>query len=269
MIPIRDRLPRRRAPLVNYLLILLNVVAFLWESSVIAPGYPPQRLLLHWGLVPARLLADPIGHGYTVLTSMFLHDPTNWLHIGGNMLFLWIFGDNVEDALGHGRYLVFYLLSGLAAAGAQMLLDPGSTVPMVGASGAIAGVLAAYATLYPRAPVTVINPIFLLWFFFGIFLELPAWVVIGEFFLVNLYNGFGAVGRGASSGVAFFAHLGGFVAGLILVRLFLDEPRGRDHDRWQGFRSPPRRPPGGFWAERPSRPKYNSPPQSPHRPWDG
>jgi membrane associated rhomboid family serine protease len=131
---------------------------------------------------------------------------------------------------------------------------------MVGASGAIAGVLAAYATLYPRAPVTVINPIFLLWFFFGIFLELPAWVVIGEFFLVNLYNGFGAVGREASTGVAFFAHLGGFVAGLILVRLFLDEPRGRDHDRWEGFRPPTRRQPP---------PGYYSPPPPPHRPWDG
>jgi membrane associated rhomboid family serine protease len=260
MIPIRDRLPRRRVPLVNYLLILLNVVAFLWERAVIALGYPPRRLLLDWGLVPARLLAHPIDDASAVITSMFLHDPTSWLHIGGNMLFLWIFGDNVEDTLGRGRYLAFYLLSGMAAAGAQILLDPGSTVPMVGASGAIAGVLAAYATLYPRAPVTVINPIFLLWFFFGIFLELPAWVVIGEFFLVNLYNGFGAVGREASTGVAFFAHLGGFVAGLILVRLFLDEPRGRDHDRWEGFRPPTRRQPP---------PGYYSPPPPPHRPWDG
>jgi membrane associated rhomboid family serine protease len=121
MIPIRDRLPRRRVPLVNYLLILLNVVAFLWERAVIALGYPPRRLLLDWGLVPARLLAHPIDDASAVITSMFLHDPTSWLHIGGNMLFLWIFGDNVEDTLGRGRYLAFYLLSGMAAAGAQIL----------------------------------------------------------------------------------------------------------------------------------------------------
>jgi len=259
MIPIRDRLPRRRVPIVNYLLILLNVAAFMWERAVLALGYPARRLLLDWGLVPARLLAHPFDEASTVLTSMFLHDPTSLLHIGGNMLFLWIFGDNVEDALGRGRYLLFYLLSGVAAAGAQILLDPGSPVPMVGASGAIAGVLAAYATLYPRSPVTVLNPILPAWLFFGIFIDLPAWVVILEFFVVNLINGFSAVGQGVSTGVAFFAHLGGFVAGLILVRLFLQEPRGRDHDRWQGFRPPPRRP----------GPQANYYPPPPHRPWDG
>jgi membrane associated rhomboid family serine protease len=258
MIPIRDRLPRRRVPIVNYLLILLNVLAFIWEQSAIGPRYSMQHLLFEWGLVPGRLLADPIDAAPTILTSMFLHDPGNWIHIGGNMLFLWIFGDNVEDALGRVRYLAFYLLSGLAAAAAQILLDPRSPVPMVGASGAIAGVLAAYASLYPRAPITVINPIFLLWFFFGILIELPAWLVIGEFFVVNLYSSFAAVDRGASTGVAFVAHLGGFVAGLVLVRLFLPERQGRDHDRWEGFRPPPRRPPA----------RYDYPPPS-HRPWDG
>jgi membrane associated rhomboid family serine protease len=267
MIPIRDRLPRRQAPLVNYLLILLNVAAFIGERWVISLGYPERRLLLEWGLVPARLFADPAGQASTVLSSMFLHDPTSFLHIGGNMLFLWIFGDNVEDALGHGRYLAFYLLSGLAAAAGQTFIDPGSLAPMVGASGAIAGVLAAYATLYPRSPITVINPVLPLWLFFGIFIELPAWVVVAEFFLVNLVDGFGAVGRGASTGVAFFAHLGGFVAGLILVRLFLDEPRGRDHDRWGGFRPPPpRRLPARAYHPGDA-PDY--PPPPPHRPWDG
>ena len=222
MIPIRDRLTTRRAPLVNYVLILLNVVAFMWERWVISLGYAPRRLLLDWGLVPGHLVAHPLDEVSTVFTSMFLHDPTSWLHIGGNMLFLWIFGDNVEDALGRGRYFAFYLLCGVSAAGAQMVIDPGSTVPMVGASGAIAGVLAAYGSLYPRSPITVdlVPPLGLL---FGFLIELPAWLIIAEFFVVNLWYGFDAVGRGASTGVAFFAHLGGFVAGLLLVRVF---PRG-------------------------------------------
>lgn len=140
-----------------------------------------------------------------------------------------------------------------------MLIDPGSRVPMVGASGAIAGVLAAYGTLYPRAPITILNPVPLLWLFFGIFLDLPAWVVIGEFFLMNLLYALGMLGGNAPGGVAFFAHLGGFVAGLFLVRLFFDERRGKEHDRWAGFRSPPRRPPPGYY----------SPPPPTHRPWDG
>jgi membrane associated rhomboid family serine protease len=190
---------------------------------------------------------------------MFLHDPSSLWHIGGNMLFLWIFGDNVEDALGRGRYLAFYLLCGVSAAGAQMLIDPGSLVPMVGASGAIAGVLAAYGSLYPRAPITVLNPIPILWLFFGFFLELPAWLVILEFFAVNVWYGFAAVGRGASTGVAFFAHVGGFVAGLFLVRVFAPSGDRRDHDRWTGFRPPPRGPRAG----------YPYPTSYPHRPWDG
>jgi membrane associated rhomboid family serine protease len=189
---------------------------------------------------------------------MFLHDPSSLLHIGGNMLFLWIFGDNVEDALGRGKYLAFYLLCGVSAAGAQILIDPGSLVPMVGASGAIAGILAAYASLYPRSPITVVNPIPILWLFFGILIELPAWAVILEFFVVNVWYGFSAVGRGASTGVAFFAHLGGFVAGLFLVRIFPKSWERRDHDRWEGFRPPLRRPRAG----------YPYPTSYPHRPWD-
>jgi membrane associated rhomboid family serine protease len=259
MLPIRDRLPTRRAPVVNYLLIALNVLVFMWERALIAGRVPARSLLLTWGLVPAELVAHPLDGAVTVLSSMFMHDPSGWFHIGGNMLFLWIFGDNVEDALGRGRYLAFYLLSGLAAAGAQILIDPSSTMPMVGASGAIAGVLAAYGSLYPRAPVTVLNPVLPLWFFFGIFLELPAWVVILEFFLVNLWNGLGAATSASSGGVAFFAHLGGFVAGLFLVRGLLPAQPRRDHDRWQGFRPPPRSPPPGYG--------YRTEP--PHRPWDG
>jgi membrane associated rhomboid family serine protease len=256
MIPIRDRLPRRRAAVVNWLLILLNVAAFLWERYVIVLGYAPRRLLLDWGLVPHLLVRHPVEAAPSIFTSMFLHDPTSVLHIGGNMLFLWIFGDNVEDALGRGRYLAFYLLSGVAAAGAQVVIDPASTVPMVGASGAIAGVLAAYVTLYPRAPVTVVNPIPILWLFWGLFIELPAWIVILEFFFLNLWRGFGSLGQGASGGIAFFAHIGGFVAGLFLVHVFLPERGRRDHDRWEGFRPPPRTPPPRYYY--PTRPS----------PWD-
>jgi membrane associated rhomboid family serine protease len=251
MIPIRDRLPTRRAPVVNYALIALNVLVFLWERAELAAGVRPARLLDVFGLVPAQVTSAPVAHGFNVLSSMFMHDPTSIGHIAGNMLFLWIFGDNVEDALGRLGYAAFYLLAGVAAAAAQIVIDPSSTVPMVGASGAIAGVLAAYVSLYPRAPVTVLNPIPILWLFFGLFIELPAWVVIAEFFLFNLYNALTSpLGQG---GVAFFAHLGGFVAGLFLVRVFTTRPQ--DHDRWGGFR-PPARPgyPAGGLRPRPRRP---------------
>lgn len=241
MIPLRDRLPRKRVPIVNYLLLTANVLVFMWERMTIALGVHPTRLLLEWGVVPAFVLEAPLARWPTLFSSMFMHDPTGWAHIAGNMLFLWIFGDNVEDALGRFRYLAFYLLSGLAAATAQILIDPGSTVPMVGASGAIAGVLAAYGSLYPRSPITVLNPILPLWFVFGLFLEIPAWLVILEFFVVNLLNGLGVLGdlRGQVGGVAFFAHLGGFVAGLFLVRLLVQDQVNR-YDRWSGWRPPPR-----------------------------
>jgi membrane associated rhomboid family serine protease len=240
MLPLRDRLPTRRVPVVNYTLIALNVLVFVWERMLVGLGVSPDALVRTWGLVPVRLLVTPGDHAINVLSSMFMHDPSGWLHIGSNMLFLWIFGDNVEDAMGRKRYLAFYLLSGLAAAAAQVLIDPYSHVPMVGASGAIAGVLAAYGSLYPRSPITVLNPIPLLWLFFGVFFELPAWVVILEFFLVNAVNGIGSLGGASHGGVAFFAHLGGFVAGLLLVRLFVQRRRS-DPERWQGFRatSPP------------------------------
>jgi membrane associated rhomboid family serine protease len=236
MIPIRDRLPTRRFPVVNYLLIAANVVVFLLELSASSSARAAHLLLQTYGLVPVEVVSFPVHNLFTVFTSMFMHDPTGWLHLGGNMLFLWIFGDNVEDALGHFRYLAFYLLAGIAAAAAQVAISPFSTVPMVGASGAIAGVLAAYASLYPRAAITVLNPIPLLWIFFGLFFDLPAWIVIAEFFVVNLVNGVSSTAQatGGAGGVAFFAHLGGFVAGLFLVRLFMTGPP-RSHDPWSGF----------------------------------
>ena len=178
--------------------------------------------------VPARVLVDPALGVETVFTSMFMH--AGFAHVGGNMLFLWIFGDNVEDALGHARYLVFYLLGGIAAAVAQGVVSP--TIPMLGASGAIAAVLAAYAFLYPRSAVTVINPVPILWLFYGLFLQLPAWLVIAAFFAVNLWS----VVVGAGGGVAFMAHVGGFVAGVVMLRPFMIGRERLDdyerHERW-------------------------------------
>ena len=239
MLPLRDRLPTRRPAWVTYLLILLNVAAFLWARALIGAGVDPHRFLLGWGLVPARFTANPFGEGITLFTSMFMHDPSGWLHLGGNMLFLWIFGDNVEDALGSLRYLAFYVLCGLVAAFAQIVIDPHSTIPMVGASGAISGVLAAYGSLYPRSPVTVLNPIPILWLLWGLFLELPAWLVILQYFVVNLLNAWYSFG-GSGGGVAFFAHLGGFVAGLFLVRLLMVGRTRVAYEDWHHF-VPPRR----------------------------
>lgn len=261
MLPLRDRLQTRRAPIVNYLFLTLNVLVFVWERALIGAGIPARRLLMEFGLVPERLLREPLENSLAIFSSMFMHDPSGWFHIGGNMLFLWIFGDNVEDAMGHLRYAAFYVLSGIAAAAAQILIDPHSTVPMVGASGAIAGVLAAYGSLYPRSPITVLNPVFLLWFIFGIFLELPAWVVILLFFIGNLVSGLGSIGGvEGHGGVAFFAHLGGFVAGLFLVRLFVFNRNRRKYDPWNGFRPPPARPPPA--------PPYAAPRPPRRGPWD-
>src|ERR1035437_2626204 len=178
MIPLRDDQPIFSTPFVNYFLIVLNVVVFFWELSV---GMQSHRALnsvmVEFGVVPRHTLAVLTGHSYApvstaslpLFTSMFLH--ASFLHVAGNMWFLWIFGDNVEDYLGHFQYLVFYLLSGLAAAVAQVALTPYSIVPTIGASGAIAGVLGAYFILYPRARV-------LTWFFI-FFLQVPAWVMLG------------------------------------------------------------------------------------------
>lgn len=198
-----------------------------------------HELLMEWGLVPRFIVHHPVDALPSVFTSMFTHDPSGFAHIGGNMLYLWIFGDNVEDALGSVRYALFYVLCGVFAALAQILIDPNSVVPMVGASGAISGVLAAYGSRYPRSPITVLNPILPLWLFFGILLELPAWLIIAEYFIVNLLSGLSSLGS-KGGGVAFFAHLGGFVAGLLLVRLFFTESKPREYERWSQFRARPR-----------------------------
>ena len=240
MLPLRDQLPTRTFPVVNYALIAANVAIFVLQLPALEAGAAEQ--LERWYLTPRNLLVDPVVAVPTIFTSMFMHGSLG--HIGGNMLFLWIFGDNVEDAMGHIRYLFFYLVGGVCAAAAQVLADPMSKVPMVGASGAISAVLAAYVFLYPRSPITVINPIPILWLFWGLFWYFPAWLVIGEYFVVNLWD---ALAVRAQGGVAFMAHVGGFVGGAALWRPFLaGRDRLDDYARWQRWAQRRRRRDG--WA---------------------
>jgi membrane associated rhomboid family serine protease len=237
ILPLRDHLPTRATPFVNYALIAANVAAFVWQESQVAAGVDPGALTRAFGLIPALFLKAPAAALPSVLTSMFMHAGLG--HIAGNMLFLWIFGDNVEEALGHFRYLVFYLLGGVCAATAQSLAALGDPValyvPMIGASGAISAVLAAYAFLYPRSPITVFNPVFILWFFFGIFLSFPAWLVISIFFVTNLWDAFA---NAAAGGVAFMAHVGGFIGGMLFLRSFMSgRVRVDEYARWQKWAS--------------------------------
>lgn len=248
----------------TYALIALNVLVFLGQKA--RPAAEQMALVMEYGVVPVRLLADPIGQVPTIFSSMFMHSPAGLSHIGGNMLFLWIFGDNVEDALGPRHFLGFYLLGGIAAAATQVGVDPASTVPMVGASGAIAAVLAAYGALYPWAPVVVLNPILPLWLLGLITFQLPAWLVILEFFVINLFQGVASLG-GSGGGVAFFAHLGGFVAGWLSLR-WAFRPAAREAPRWRGLRGPG----GGPSALRRRRPPRRRRPLDPRvveDPWLG
>jgi membrane associated rhomboid family serine protease len=240
MFPIKDQNPTRTFPFVNYLLIAANIAAYVWESLLIRQS-GEAAVVTGYGLVATRLLTDPFGEGFTIFTSMFMHG--GLAHLGGNLLYLYIFGDNVEDSLGHGRYIGFYVLSGIVAAAAQILTGIDSPIAMVGASGAISGVLGAYIVLYPRAPILVINSIPLLWLFWGIFLSFPAWLVIGFWFVGNLLSGLSSLGMGDVGGVAFFAHIGGFVAGLLLVRPMLANRTRNESFQWSGWRPPERRKP--------------------------
>ncbi|MDR5675140.1 MAG: rhomboid family intramembrane serine protease [Armatimonadota bacterium] len=214
MIPLRDSVPARRPPVVMLSILAASVLVFLYEV-----GLPPDELaefFRTFGVVPARLLG-PDPPYFTLVTSMFLHG--GWLHLLGNMLYLWIFGNNVEDAMGHGRFAVFYLLSGLAAAGLQVAFQPASSVPMVGASGAIAGVLGAYLVLFPHARILALVPLG----FFTQLAEVPAVLFLPLWFLLQLVYGLASLGAPAQvgGGVAFWAHVGGFVAGVVLVRWFV------------------------------------------------
>ena len=203
MFPIGDDYSARRSvPVVTYALILLNILVFLLELTA------GEQFIVQWSVVPRRLLANPAGDFPTLFSAMFMH--AGWLHLGGNMLYLWIFGDNVEDALGHVKYLVFYVICGLAADAAQILVGPGSNIPNLGASGAIAGVLAAYLVLFPRGQVRVLMGR-------GI-IPMPALVVIGLWIVLQLISGIGSITTTAETGgVAYMAHIGGFIAGLAMA----------------------------------------------------
>lgn len=217
MIPLRDSVRSRTFPFVNIALILANAFMFFRELS--APGMDAlQAYIFAWGVVPFRLLGDPLGDWPTIFVAMFLHG--GWSHILGNMLYLWIFGDNVEDRMGHGRYLVFYLSVGAAATLTQVGLNPASRIPMLGASGAIAGVLGAYFLLYPKAKVLTLIPLG----FFSRVIEIPALFFLGFWFVIQWFQGLGSITarsvQGDVGGVAWWAHAGGFIAGLVLVGLF-------------------------------------------------
>src|SRR5271169_2765559 len=234
MIPLKDDAPRVSTPYVNVTLIVLNTLVFLLELSA---GPQRQQFVDAFGMVPVRLSIVLFNNGYVpwnlvsqlgtrfvppmaailpIFTSMFLHG--SWLHLIFNMWALWIFGDNVEDRLGHGWYLLFYLVCGVAAALFHTILNASSTIPTVGASGAIAGVMGAYFLLYPRARVLTLVPLF-----FVFFVWLPAWIVLGYFFVGQFLLGAAtsiAVRGGTAGGVAVWAHVGGFLAGMLLVKLF-------------------------------------------------
>jgi membrane associated rhomboid family serine protease len=219
VIPLRDKNPTRRTPIVTSALIAACFAAFVVELSVSASGgfQALEDFFLEWGAVPEEISRAIETGDYTgqaiigVFTSMFLH--AGWLHLLGNMLFLWIFGNNVEDRLGSIPYLLFYLAGGVAAALAQVVIDPQSDIPLVGASGAIAAALGAYIVLFPGA--RILSLVFL--GFFYQLLEVPALIVLGFWFVLQLVSGFGALGAETSQGgVAFFAHIGGFVAGVIV-----------------------------------------------------
>ncbi|MBN2224200.1 MAG: rhomboid family intramembrane serine protease, partial [Deltaproteobacteria bacterium] len=209
MLPYKDNIPSRRVPFITWALIGINVIVFIFE---LMEGSNIEQVFYQFGMVPAYVTAGIYGPRYEVLpflTSMFMH--AGWLHIGGNMLYLWIFGDNVEDRMGHVVFLLFYLLSGVGASLLHLATDPGSAVPTVGASGAIAGVMGAYLVLYPKARIRTV-----VFFFYLIrIMEIPALVLLGFWFVLQFFSGVVAsVGTAESGGVAFWAHVGGFIVGI-------------------------------------------------------
>jgi membrane associated rhomboid family serine protease len=218
MLPISDdNRGRRIQPIVTWALIMANVLVFFYQSTLSELEF--IRFLDDWAVVPAEITS---GQAYfTLITSAFLHG--SWFHLGSNMLFLWIFGDNVEDVMGHVKYLVFYLLTAVGASLAQVMIDTESRVPMVGASGAVSGLLAAYIVMFPHGKIRTL-------IIFGIFITMtmiPAWIMIGYWIFIQVISGLGSLSTigDQGGGVAFFAHIGGFVAGLVLVWFFRDKRR--------------------------------------------
>jgi membrane associated rhomboid family serine protease len=223
LIPIKDDNPHVLTPWFNYGLLLCNAAVFLYQIS-----QPDVDTFVHaYGAIPADIMQG--AHLSSLFTAMFLHG--GWMHLLGNMLYLWIFGDNIEGLMGHGRYLVFYLLCGVAATMSHIAMMPSSEEPMIGASGAISGVLGAYLVKFPRARVLILVPII----FFLTTFRIPALFVLGFWFLTQLTNGLGIFADISQDNVAWFAHIGGFVTGVLLVKLFerrqnLALFRRRDYD---------------------------------------
>ena len=244
MIPLKDDTPRFSTPYVTYFLIALNTVIFL--AMWLGVPAPAQQVVNVFGFIPVKITALLEGAHYInvrgalipvnaqtafvpIFTAMFLHG--GWLHLIGNMWVLWIFGDNIEDYLGHFAYLIFYLLCGVIAAIAHTVLNATSTIPSVGASGAIAGVMGAYFVLYPRARVLTLVPLI----FFFTFWWLPAWIVLGYWFIIQFFSGAAtaiAYTSQTSGGIAFWAHVGGFVAGIVLVKVFPTRRRRLRYGSW-------------------------------------
>jgi len=213
MLPIGDdNSSRRTVPLVTYALVALNVLFFFVEMS------GGEAFIMKWAFVPSRFLADPVAGFLTLFTAMFMH--AGWVHLGGNMLYLWIFGDNVEDRFGHVKFAIFYLLCGLAATFAQLAFNLKSNVPNLGASGAIAGVLGAYILLFPKGKVRILQGQ-------GV-VQVPALAAIGLWIVLQFFSGIGSIANTADTGgVAYMAHIGGFVAGFVLTFLFRGSRRAR------------------------------------------
>jgi membrane associated rhomboid family serine protease len=224
MIPIRDDQPRFTTPYITYFIVALNAVIFLYEFSLSLQSRAALNgVIYQFGIIPSHITqaigfhsSDRLAAFIPILTSMFLH--ASWLHIIGNMWVLWIFGDNIEDYLGHFVYLLFYLLSGFAAAITHILLNANSVAPTVGASGAIAGIMGAYFVLFPKARVLTLVPLII----FFTFWWLPAWIVLGYWFLLQFLSGAATsitTTNQNNGGIAFWAHVGGFVAGIILIKI--------------------------------------------------
>ncbi len=211
MLPLADYNPRRIIPWFTYLLIGLNFVMFFFEMT------QGEAFVITWSFVPQRFLADPLGQLPTLFTSMFMH--AGWLHILGNMLYLWVFGDNIEDRFGHVFFIFFYIICGLTATFTHMLFNAGSVIPTLGASGAVAGVLGAYLVLYPVARVIVLMGF--------IIIPLPAIIVLGFWFVIQVFYGVGSLGSTAEAEIAYMAHIGGFVTGFVIAIIFRIGKKGK------------------------------------------
>lgn len=224
MIPIRDQIPTRRVPVVNYTLIAVNILVYLF---MLLSGSSQESWAYQFAMVPSDFI-DGVDAGdiLTIFTSMFMHG--GLAHIAGNMLYLWIFGDNVEDSMGPARYLTFYLVGGIVASLTHLLTNLGSQVPTVGASGAIAAVLGAYLVLFPQSRIVTVIPL-------GFFMRLtvvPASIVLGLWFILQLFSGVLSLGGPDVGGVAFWAHVGGFVVGVVMAKLFASKRRQESAVIW-------------------------------------